>query len=171
MSQGCRCMIPAGDGLPPCGFLVPLRRALFFQGLGGLLPGFLLLVHALAHKRSSLLIDGVEFIPATAGADGFRTGAPHARARQRRPTPIQNYNRISPRLCATATASVRLMASSLVRMAFTWVFAVPSLMDSRRPMSLLLRPSASCCSTSSSRCVRLGRAMRCSALAAMAPEV
>jgi hypothetical protein len=48
---------------------------------------------------------------------------------------MQDYNRINPRLCATATASVRLMASRVVGMAFTCVLAVLSLMDRLLKMS------------------------------------
>ena len=58
--------------------------------------------------------------------------------------------RIMPRLWATATASVRLMASSLFRMALTCVLAMPSVMASRRAIS--------CCSVLEAG--RAGRRLR-----------
>src|SRR5260370_8744773 len=49
---------------------------------------------------------------------------------------------ITPRLIAIAIASVRPMASSFVRIDFTWAFTVFSLIYRICPISLLLRPFA-----------------------------
>jgi hypothetical protein len=53
------------------------------------------------------------------------------------------YRWISLRLWATDTASVRLMASSFMRIALMCVLAVPSVINSRRAMSLLPRLGSS----------------------------
>ena len=58
---------------------------------------------------------------------------------------------IKPRRVAVAMASVRLTASSLVKMLLTCVFTVPSLINSSAPISLLLLPVAMRWSTSISR--------------------
>src|SRR2546429_9753321 len=60
----------------------------------------------------------------------------------------------SPSLAATATACARESTPSLLKRDVTWVFTVFSVTMSRCAISLLVRPSATRRSTSSSRLLR-----------------
>src|SRR5262249_52007081 len=78
--------------------------------------------------------------------------------RTREPTRPVSLDRLAadhsitrPRWAARATASVRLSASSLARIAATWNLAVESEIPSRRAITLLEAPSAMAASTSCSR--------------------
>src|ERR1700738_2345609 len=63
----------------------------------------------------------------------------------------RNYRRTRPRRMPRATASVRVAAPSLPRMAATWNLAVWSEILRRAAISLLARPAASIWRTSRSR--------------------
>ena len=58
---------------------------------------------------------------------------------------------MSPRSMAVVTAAVRTETPSLPNARSRWVFTVASLMNSRCPMSALVMPRATSCSTSTSR--------------------
>src|SRR5262245_17394071 len=67
------------------------------------------------------------------------------------PPEAADHSITRPRWAARATASVRLSASSLARIAATWNLAVWSEIPSRRAITLLEAPSAMAASTSCSR--------------------
>src|SRR5699024_5556916 len=62
-------------------------------------------------------------------------------------------HRIAPDSRALATAAVRELTPSLVKMCTRWLLTVASLRNSARPMSLLVSPAATRVSTSVSRVV------------------
>src|SRR6185437_11351954 len=111
-----------------------------------LAPG--LIGGAVAVRRSKTRIHGSDLL--------VRSLRGQRRPLSKVPAEQSPYSRISPLLWATATASVRLMASSLVNIDFTCVLAVPSVIERRRAISLLLLPCATSSRTSNSLCVRLG---------------